>query len=327
MSNSRYLLVFALFVVAVSTWWLWNGDETDRGRGYVVGIVGLTDVDASTLAGFKQGMAERGYVEGQNISYLNPGAAVTIDKLDAIAQSHVANNVDLIFVSSTPATLAVKRATQNARIPVVFAPVNDPVDTGIVASLKRPGGNITGIKLPHGDGLRLQMLQQLVPGVRYIYLPYNPEDESAQISLREVQQAAMKLGVELVLKQVKNQAEITQALRSIPDEVNAIFLPRDSSVESRIDDIVAESVRRNLPVAAPSQLQVEAGALLSYGFVHYEIGRQAARLADQIFSGVVPGDIAVEVAENYLVISLKAANMIGIDIPNHILRQADRIYR
>jgi putative ABC transport system substrate-binding protein len=146
-------------------------------------------------------------------------------------------------------------------------------------------------------------------------------------SVEQVTAAAAKLGLELVPHPIPAGSTVPGAIAAMPADVGAIFLPRDSRVESAIAEFVDVAARRRLPIAAPSLIQVEAGALFSFGFVHRDVGRQAARLADQIFKGTSAGDLPVEMAENSLSINLTTARKLGIKIPDDILVQANHVIR
>jgi len=295
----------------------------------VIAMVQLTEVDRSTVAGFQEEMATLGYQEGKNITYLSVPPAGSIDKLEGIIKGLLAKQPDLLLVSSTPATLVAKRltATDRKKPPIIFAPVNDPLAAGIVTDLKHPGGHITGIRLPTGDDLRLQCLVRIAPLTKRVFLPYNADDKSALKSVEVASAAAASLGLELVRYPIPAGSSIAAVIAAMPTDVDAIFLPRDSRVEAAIADFIAVASARRLPIAAPSQTQVESGALFSYGFAHKDIGRQAARLADQILKGVKAGDLPVEMAENRLAINLATARKLGISIPNDILLQAEHLVR
>jgi len=304
------------------------GGKSGPAAPRVIAMVQLTEVDRNTVAGFKEAMAQLGYEEGKNVTYLADPPAGSIDKLEGIIRGHLAKKPDLFIVSSTPATQAVKRLTEAGRKPpVVFAPVNDPLGAGIVADLKHPGGHITGIRLPLGDDLRLQWLTRIAPKAKRIFLPYTADDKSALTSVQQAEEAAAKLGLELVKHPIPPGSAVSAVIAAMPANIGAIFLPRDSRVEAAISEFVAVAATRRLPIAAPGLIQVEAGALFSYGFVHKEIGRQAARLADQILKGVAAGDLPVEMAENSLAINLVTARKLGMTIPDDILLQAEHVIR
>jgi len=304
------------------------GAQPAAGVPRVIAMVQLTAVDRHTVAGFQEAMAKLEYQEGKQVIYLAAPPAGSVDKLEGIIRSHLDKKPDLFLVSSTPATLAIKRLTEaSGKPPVIFAPVNDPLAAGIVTDLKHPGGYITGIRLPLGDDLRLQWLTRIAPHAKRVFLPYSADDKSALSSVEQATAAAAKLGLELVMHPIPAGSSVSAAITALPADVEAIFLPRDSRVETAIAEFVTVAEQRRLPIAAPSLIQVEAGALFSYGFVHQDIGRQAARLADQIFKGVAAGDLPVEMAENSLSINLVTARKLGLTISDDILVQAEHVIR
>jgi putative ABC transport system substrate-binding protein len=319
--HRQYLLICIVFFIITTLLLAACGD---RPKTYTVGVINLTPLLNNVIEGFKKGMTESGYIEGENITYIYEGAPDSIDKLDAIAQGLVEADVDLILSLTTPATQAAQRATADTDIPVVFVPVTDPVAAGIVDSLKQPGGNITGITFGVQEGRRLEWLIQVVPTIEQVYIPYNPEDQSAVLALELVREAATKLGVELITREARNPEEITAAIENVPEEADAIFLLPDSVVGAR----TAEFVELQLPTSAanPGDLKIH-DVLTSYGIDQMSAGKQAARLADQILRGVTPADLPVEMTEFYLALNLKAAEAIGLDIPDEILLQADIIVR
>jgi putative ABC transport system substrate-binding protein len=297
-------------------------------KTYTIGVINIVPDLDSTLEGFKQGMTELGYIEGENITYIYEGATTDMDKLDAVAQSLVAAGVDLILAITTPATQAAQKATAGTDIPVVFVPVTDPVGVGLVDSLKQPGGNITGITFGAQEARRLEWLVQMVPTIEQIYVPYNPEDQSPVLALEAASEVAPKLGVELITRQVCNPEEVIAAIENIPEEADAIFLLPDSLISTRIFDFIKAAIELQLPTSGANvEIVKTGGALTSYGMEQISSGKQAARLADQIFQGIKPADLPVETAEFYLAINLKTAEAIGLDIPDEILLQADIIVR
>lgn len=292
-----------------------------------IGCLHFSPVDGTTLRGLKEGMSEIGYREGKEIVYEVRGPVQEIGQLDELAAELVALEPDVIFVSSTPATLAVQRAVKGLPIPVVFDPVNDPVAAGIVDSLAHPGGNFTGIKLASGDSYRLHLLLEIAPQVTKIYLPYNPTDKSALLTMDAIIPFAEKLGVTFYTEEMANPEQVRTAIERFPDQADAIFLPRDSMVESQIELFRVVAEQRKVPISAPSALQVEAGALLSYGHNHFQLGRQAAHLVEQVLGGVDPGDIPVEESRLFFELNLDVATRIGLHVPESILRRADFIHR
>jgi len=294
---------------------------------YTIGVINLSPQLEPILDGFKSGMSVYGYTD-EAITYIYSGPAPDIAGLDKLAQELVSAEVDLILAMSTPATQAAHRATLGTTIPVLFAPVTDPVAAGVVSSLSLPGGLVTGVALSvDGEQQRLQWLLRLVPNVRKIYLPYNEDDASALVSVNAVIAAAEVLNVELVLRPVRTQAEIEAAIAEIPDDVQAIFLAQDSLVAAQIKPLAAAAIAHQLPLCTPTDGQVAEGALVSYGFRLLEIGQQTARLADQLFQGISPAELPVETAEFFLTINLSTADAIHLTIPDDMLHLADMIIR
>jgi putative ABC transport system substrate-binding protein len=292
-----------------------------------IGVINIVPDLDGTLEGFKEGMAELGYIEGENITYIYEGATVDMSKLDSVAQGLVAAEVDLILSITTPATQAAQRATAGTDIPVVFVPVTDPVGAGLVDSLRQPGGNITGITFGAQEARRLEWLVQVAPTIEQIYVPYNPEDQSPVLALEAVSEAATKLNVELITREARTPEEVTAAIENIPEEADAIFLLPDSLFSTHLPDFLTTAVELQLPASGANSRVVMDGALTSYGMEQISTGKQAARQADKIFQGIKPADLPVETAEFHLAINLKTAEAIGLNIPDDILLQAGLIVR
>ena len=293
-----------------------------------IGVVNLSPRLEPVFNGFKEGMNAFGYVEGENVEYIYDGPASSIEELDTKVNALLAQDVDLIVSISTPATQAAHRLTTDTQTPVVFGPVTDPVAAGVVESVAQPGGNVTGVRLgSRSEGQRLSWLLETVPRIQSIYIPYNPDDASANSSVTAVSDAANELGASVVLREARNDDEITIAINTMPTDIDAILLPQDSLVAARIDDFVTLANERQLPLSSPTDEQVERGALIAYSFRLHELGVQMARLGDQIVQGVAPSDLPVETAEFFLTINLDAAQKIGLEVPDTILQSADTIVR
>jgi len=280
------------------------------------------------LAGFKEGMAGLGYIEGKNIRYLYDGPTTDMDRLPAAAQTLVEAKVDLILSITTPATLAAKQVTAGIGMPVVFAVVTDPAGAGIVDGIQHPGGNITGVSFGIAEERRLEWLVRIAPEIRQIYVPFNPKDKSPVLALKMVRNAASKLGVELITREVHDSETLNDAVLNIPAEADAVFHLPDSLIGTRLHDLATTANKRNLPTSAANSSDVGRYQMLTaFGLDQYLCGKQAARLADQIFKGTGPADLPVEMAEFYLAINLKTARTIGLTISEDLLRQADIIVR
>jgi putative ABC transport system substrate-binding protein len=321
----KKMLYVILLLVLAAIFYKTLIEPAGNQKSRTIGSISLTKVDQQTFKGFKDAMETYGYIENKNIVYLNDGPAGKIENLKAMVQKQLQEGVDLFFVSSTPGALAVQNATMNTAIPVVFCPVNDPVASGIVASLEYPGGNITGIKLPFGEKERFEWLKKIIPSAKRILLPYTPGDKSSEFSRLEAYYAAEESGITLVEEPVAGKGVLADVLGRHRTDVDAIFLPRDSSIESYIAQFVDFADKNRLPLSTPSLQQVEMGALFTYGFVHADMGRQAARIVNEILKGSKPSSLPVETAKNHLVINLDTAKKIGLTLPDTLLSKADRV--
>jgi putative ABC transport system substrate-binding protein len=295
--------------------------------GFTIGLVTNNPNGMRNVEGFRAGMAELGYVEGVDVTYIDAGEPLTGDELDQALEEMVAAQVDLIFTAGTPTGVAAHRVTAGTDIPVVFGVIADPLKAGVIVDLTEPGGSMTGVKLGDDQSRRLEWLIEIVPNVRTIFVPFNPEDSAAFSAVQQIETVAGSLGLELVLGEAPTDEAVSAMLAEFPDAVDAVFLVPDSVVNARLADFVALALARKLPLSGPSIAQVEGGALMSYGFVHREAGAQAARIAHQVLSGVDPGSIPVENTESYLAINLVTADAIGLDIDDAILRQAAILLR
>ncbi|PLX48615.1 MAG: ABC transporter [Desulfobulbaceae bacterium] len=295
---------------------------TEEEKTYSIGVINFSKAAEPAFHGFRQGMTERGYREGLNIRYLYQGHLTDKDKLLAEAARLLAAEVDLIFAMTTPASLAAKKVTAGTAIPVVFGPVSNPVASGLVTNLKEPGGNLTGITFSQQEPKRLEFFKNTLPSIKRICVPYNSKDLSPTRNLETLAEAAAKLAVELVPVSLHTNAEIDAFLADFPAGFDAIYLPTDSLIASRVNDFAALAIARKLPLATPHKEGVAAGGLLSYGFSTFAVGRQAAHLADQILRGTRPANLPVEVTEFSPTINLATARKIGVTIPDTALRQA-----
>ncbi|MFO7537897.1 MAG: ABC transporter substrate-binding protein [Chloroflexota bacterium] len=323
-SYQSILLTFITIIILSATFLL-TGCREDEPEMVTIGVVNLAPPLEFIFDGFKEGMAEFGYVEGETIVYIYEGPAGSMEALEPAVQQLVDANVDLILSLSTPATQVVRQTTTT--IPTVFAPVTFPVEAGVVADMTLPGGNITGVTFGTSDGQRLEWLLRIAPDVERVFIPYNPEDGSPVGALAVVESVAGELGVELVTVETRTPAEITEAVNNIPEDIDAVFLLPDSLVVAQVAEFAQVTRQRQLPLSVPNDTQVMAGALISFGFSMAEIGKQSARLADHILNGADPAETPVEFAEFFLTINLETADIIGLEVPDEILRQADTIIR
>lgn len=296
--------------------------EQPEAKFYTIGVINFSPAAEPAYDGFRQGMAELGYREGHEVRYLYRGHLADKKELAAEAKRLAAMKIDLIYAMSTPASLAAKEATAHIGTPVVFGPVSSPLASGLVADLKHPGGNITGVTFFQQEPKRLELLKTLKPSIQRVCFPHNPKDPSPVLNLARLQEISQKLQVELVPIPLHDHQEIDQFLSRFPQGFDAIYLPTDSLMASRAADFAALAIARQLPLSPAQREGVEAGGLVSFGFSTFAIGHQVARLADQILQGIAPADLPVEMPEFEISVNLATAQKIKLIIPDSILRQA-----
>lgn len=327
MSNRTIIAAVLLAAGCALAAWLWRAAAEGEPTPVHIGILHPSNVDVPTAQGFRAGLGALGYVENRDVVYHYDGPSGTGKALNAAAKQLLDDGVDAVFVSSTPATQAIMRASAATGTPIVFGPVNDPIGAGVVASLRQPGGNVTGVRPPPVGGKRMQLLKTIVPSVSRVLVPYRPGDKSSLASLEQAREGAESVGIELVPVEIAREADIAAMLATLPASVDALFLPRDAMINSRIDEIVAAAIHHRLPLSAPAYAQVKAGALFSYGMVHTQIGRHAAKLMDQVLRGADPGQLPVESSFAFLFVNLVTARAIGVDVPDATLAQAEDVIR
>ncbi|MCD4685489.1 MAG: ABC transporter substrate-binding protein [Anaerolineae bacterium] len=327
--NTRRLMVLGgavVIVVAlvVVVWLAIRSDDDDT--SYTVGIVNIASILNPVIDGFKEGMVEKGYIEGETITYVYDGA-VSRDDLESTIQSLIDQDVDVIVSLTTPATLTAKELTAENQMPVVFVPVTDPLGAGIVTDISHPGGNITGIISGLGEEIRLEWLTDLAPDAERIFFPYNPDDTSPTQALEALRPVAETLGVELVTLETPDADAVTAAIENIPDDVDAIFIGPDSLVGRQFEAWIAKAIELKLPLSGSSLAHVEAGMLCSYSYSPFEAGKHASRLVDQILRGTAAGDLPVETADPVFSINLLTAEQLELDIAADVLGRAHVIVR
>jgi putative ABC transport system substrate-binding protein len=295
-------------------------------RHLTVGILNHATVAEDSIRGFKDVMEESGYREGERIDYLYRGA-VPKEELVEEANRLTDAGVDLILSVTMPATMAALTAGADERAPVVFAPNSNPVAAGVVASMDSPGGNITGVSFWIQEDKRLEWLKRIVPTARRVTVPYMDWDRSPRIEVEKLEAVAARIGLEIVRRPIDHPGKIAEVAAAISSDSDAIFIPADALIESNAPLFIESALRHGVPVTSPQSYGFSQGALFAYGFVQYETGRQGARLALQIFQGEAAGGIPVEMAETRLMINLKSAAALGIDIPPEIISTADMIIR
>jgi len=285
---------------------------------------------AYNIEAFRQGMRELGHVEGKTfILELRYGEG-RAERFPEIARELVGLKLDMIVAASDAAIAAVKRETQT--IPIVMATSNDPVATGLVASLARPGGNVTGLSIISAElsGKRLELLREVVPGLSRVAFLWNPDVRGNLLDYKETEGAAGSLGLQLQSVEVVRAEDLDRAFSVVTKErAQALIVPPLNPVAFGNRDQIASFVQKNkLPSMYAQREYVDAGGLMSYGLSIPDMHRRAAKYVDKILKGRKPADLPVERPIKFeLIINLKAAKQIGLTIPPNVLGRADKVIK
>jgi putative ABC transport system substrate-binding protein len=279
---------------------------------------------------FRQGLRDLGYVEGRNVVIEYRDAEGKPERLPALAAELVGLKADVIVASDTPAALAAKQATRT--LPIVFIGAGDPVTSGLISSLPRPGGNVTGLSLlaPELRGKRLELVTQAVPGVTRVAVLWQPGglgERTGKDQLKEVEVAARALGVRLQVVEARGPADFDRAFsdmtRARAGALTVLGSAMFANERRRLVDLAA---KHRLPGVYGFREYVDAGGLMAYGPNVADLFRRAATYVDKILKGTKPGDLPVEQPTKFeLVINLKAAKALGLTIPPSLLGRADQV--
>jgi putative ABC transport system substrate-binding protein len=278
-----------------------------------------------TRAAFRERLQELGYVEGQNVEIEMRGAEGRVERFPALAAELVRLKVDVVVTGGDPATAAVQKATTST--PVVMIAASDPVSSGFVTSIARPGGNITGLTSQSQDlaGKTLQLLREAVPNLSRVAVLFDPVP-GARRTVRELEVAAPALGLQLQAVEVRSPGELDRAFAAATrTKAGAVVILAHTfwSYRALIGEL---AVKRRLPTAGMVPELAEAGWLIGYGSKLPDQGRRAAELVDQILKGARPANLPVEQPTKfYLAINLKTAKAIGLTIPQPLLQRADQV--
>ena len=323
MSRRELLLLLAWAVIAPRTL------RAQQKAMPVIGFLcsGASDAFASAAAAFRQGLSEAGYVEGQNVVIEYRWAEGRYDRLPALAADLVARKVDIIAaIGGTLPALAAKNAT--ATIPIVFG-VGDAVELVVVASLARPGGNLTGVSLLGSEltPKRIEIISELVPRAKVIALLVNPNNEAAQQTMQKGQEAARAKQVQLHILQASSEGEIDTAFATLVElHAGALVIGGDPFFGTWREQLVTLAALHGVPAIYQSREFAEAGGLISYGSNFTAAFRRVGMYAGRILKGAKPSDLPVEQPTRFeLVVNLNTAKALGLTVPASILARADEV--
>jgi putative ABC transport system substrate-binding protein len=304
------------------------GRAQQSARAPIIGFLGSASRESAGpwVAAFVKRLHELGWDEGRNIAIDYRWAEARSERYSEIAAEFSSRKVDVIVTWASAPTLAAKRAT--ATIPIVFAAQMDPVGAGVVASLARPGGNVTGMSIQQTDtaGKRIELLREVVPKLARLAVMANSGAPGAMIEMREVVTTARTLGLEATPIEVRQADEVFPAIESLKGRADALYVATDPLIFSNRVRINALAQAQRLPTIFGGREYPEAGALMSYGPNWAELFRHAAEQVDKILRGTRPAGIPVEQPTKFdLILNLKTAKAIGLELPPSLLARADEV--
>lgn len=303
---------------------------TEKGnRSFRIGFLGNSTaaLETNLFGPFREGLAALGYVDGKNCVIETRWAGGKYERFPALIAELVAQKVDVLVTAGTPAALAVKKTAPST--PLVMIAVGDPVATGLIHSLARPGGNITGVSSIARDleGKRLELLREIVPDLSRAAVLWNPNNLFHAGSVRQTQQAAKALGLSVEFFEARTSDEVADALAAIAKlQPHALAILADRVYLHERKRIADFALQQRLPNVVTHQELVDSGALMSFGPNYPEMHRRAATYVDKILNGARPGDLPVEQPTKFeLVLNLRTARALDLKIPQSILLRADRL--
>jgi len=293
-----------------------------------IGFLGANTrlVDSQRLAGFVERLRELGWIENRTVAIEYRWGEGRNERFAQFAAEFVRRNVDVIVTGGTASVIAVKQATST--IPIVFATAGDPVGTGLVTSLAKPGGNVTGLsaQVPDLVGKRLELLREVVPGLRRLAILTNIGNPVIVLERDEIRTTAHTIGLEAITMEIQRAEDIAPAFEALKGGADALYVPADPLIFTNLVRINSLALGARLPTMHGSREYVEAGGLMSYGPNFPDLYRRAADYVDKILRGAKPADLPVEQPTKFdLVLNLTTAKVLGLTIPESFLLRADEV--
>ena len=298
-------------------------------RVWRIGFLGSGSFSSNDprVEALRRGLRELGYAEGRNLAFEFRWAGGNADRLPALAAELAKLKVNAIVTQGTQATDAARRAAST--IPIVFAVAGDPVGTGLVTSLARPGGNVTGLTdiAPEIAGKRLELLREAMPGITRIAVLWNPANPSAAPQVKDTGAVARTFGLSVRSLELADVSQLDGAFAgAVQDQAQAVIVLSDGALYGRRVRIAELAAKHRLPCVAWTPEFAESGCLMTYGANVVEMHRRAAVLLDKVLRGASPGGLPVEQPTGFeLVVNLKTAKALGLRIPSKVLARADRV--
>ncbi len=291
-----------------------------------IGISQIDEHPALDVArqGFIDGLVELGYEEGQDVEFIFKSAQGDTDTCRTIAEMFKQDQVDLILAIATPNAQAAANVITD--IPIVITAITDPVSAGLAQSLENPGGNITGTTDMNPVRDQIALVKEILPEAATLGIIYNSGEDNSLVQVDIAREAAPEFDLELVEATVTNKSEVNQATLSLLGKVDAIYIPTDNTVASALSAVIKVANSAGLPVFGSESAHVELGGLATFGVDYYLLGKQTARVADEILQGKNPGEIPIKGSQDLkLIINKQAAVELNLTISDELLAKADEI--
>jgi ABC-type uncharacterized transport system substrate-binding protein len=319
---------FIMLLGGAAAAWPLAARAQQPGKLPTIGVLGSAtpSTQASRFAAFVQRLRELGWIENRTVAIEYRWAEGRSERYSEIAAEFVRLKVDVIVTTGTPVVIVAKQAT--AVIPIVFVTITDPVGSGLVASLARPGGNVTGLSLQSPDiaGKRLALVREVVPNLRRVAFMGNIDNPFVPREMHEVQAAAGTLGLEAATFEIRRTQDIVPAFEALKHRVEAVYLASEGLTDANRLRINILALGARLPTMWPQQEPVEAGGLMSYGPSFTDQFRRAGDFVDKILRGAKPADLPVEQPVKFdLVVNLVVAKALGLEVPPTVLARADEV--
>ncbi len=305
-----------------------NEGEEQSSESEVVklGIIQIVEHEALDAArkGFLDVLEENGFAEGENLRVDYQNAQGDMPTAQTIAKKFVSEKNDLVLAIATPTAQAMAGAT--SEIPILITAVTDPVGAQLVNSMEKPETNVTGTTDMNPVKEQLQLMKELVPGVKNVGIIFNTSEQNSEVQVEIARQVSPELGLELKEAVATNSSEVMQAAQSLVGKVDAIYVPTDNTVVSAVESVIKVSEDNNIPIISGESSAVKKGALGTVGIDYYKLGRQTGEMALEIINGKNPAEMSVQKQkEMSVVINKSSADKFGLEIPQSILDKAEVI--
>ncbi|RAK10500.1 putative ABC transport system substrate-binding protein [Halanaerobium saccharolyticum] len=312
------LIVLTVFLVLISSF--------AGAQEYRIGISQFVEHPALDAAreGFIKGLAEAGFSE-ENIEFIEQNAQADFATAQSIAQQFKGDNLDLILTIATPNAQAAANVITDT--PVLFTAVTDPEEAGIVASMERPGGNLTGTTDMNPVAQQIELIKEFIPEITDLGVLYNPGEVNSVVQVDLVKETTAEMGINLHEGTVSNSSEVSLAASSLIGDVDAIYVPTDNIIVSALPSVLNITNQNNIPVFASENGQVRQGSIATLGIDYNLLGVQTGKMAARVLNGADPAEMAVESSDQLkLYLNKKAAENLNLEIPAAVLDRADVIY-